>query len=130
MTRNSGCCGQNACGTNAASRPVTHVPAVRVYEGEDAFQLVAEVPGADDQSTEVSIEGDILTVSAGMSSSEPEGARLAYAEFRTGCYQRSFELSDAVDRQGIEASVCRGVLTVRLPKARAVQPQKVPVIAG
>ena len=47
-----------------------------------------------------------------------------------GIYRRSFELSEAVDPQGIQATVAKGVLTVRLPKAKAVLPHKVRVVAG
>lgn len=131
MSLASQCCqpGQS-CSTAPTGRQVTYVPPVQIYEGDDAFQLVAEVPGADDQSTEITVDKGVLTVSATMSAPKPDGAKLAYSEFREGCYRRSFELSDAVDKQGIEASVSKGVLTVRLPKTKAVLPQKVRVVAG
>lgn len=118
------------CSTAPTDRPVTYVPPVQIYEGEDAFQLIAEVPGADDQSTEITVDQGVLTVTAKMTAPKPDGAKLAYSEFREGSYRRSFELSDSVDKQGIEARVANGVLTVRLPKSRAVLPQKVPVVAG
>jgi HSP20 family molecular chaperone IbpA len=111
-------------------RQVTYVPPVQIYEGEDAFQLIAEVPGADEKSTEVTVEKGVLTLTAKMASPKPEGAKLAYSEFSDGWYRRSFELSDAVDKQGIEATVANGVLAVRLPKAKALLPKKVPVVAG
>lgn len=111
-------------------RQVTYVPPVQVYEGEDAFQLIAEVPGADDQSTEVTVEKGVLTLSARMTPPPTNGSKLAYSEFTDGCYRRTFELSDAVDPQGIEATVAKGVLTVRLPKSKAMLPQKVRVVAG
>jgi HSP20 family molecular chaperone IbpA len=111
-------------------RQVTYVPPVQVYEGPEAFELVAEIPGADDQSTEISIEKGLLTLSAKFTAPKPQDARLTYSEFTDGCYHRTFELSDAVDPSGVEASVAKGVLTVRLPKAKSVLPQKVRVIAG
>lgn len=130
MHSKSQCCGPAAtCSTNS-QHEVTYVPPVRLYEGEDAFQLVAEVPGADDQSTEVTVEKGVLTVSAKMTAPSSDGLKVAYSEFRDGCYRRTFQLSDAVDTQAIEASVAKGVLTVRLPKAKSTLPQKVRVIAG
>ena len=113
-----------------SDRHVTYVPPVQIYEGDDSIQLVAEVPGADDQSTEVTVDKGVLTVTAKMSAPKPEGTKLAYSEFSDGCYRRSFELSDAVERTGIEATVAKGVLTVRLPKVKVELPHKVPVIAG
>jgi HSP20 family protein len=131
MTGNSHCCGPHeTCETTPKNRQVTYVPPVQVYEGADAFELIAEVPGADDQSTEVTVEKGVLTLLAKMTPAPVDGKQLSYSEFTDGCYRRSFELSDAVDPQGIEASVAKGVLTVRLPKAKATLPQKVRVVAG
>ena len=124
------CRSEECCSAVPTERRATYVPPVQIYEGEDAFQLVAEVPGADDQSTEVTVEKGVLTVSAQMTAPKPDGAKLAYSEFRDGCYRRSFQLSDAVDPRGIEATVAKGVLTVRLPKTKSQLPQKVPVVAG
>ena len=128
MSTNSSCCSTNQ--STSATRPVTYVPPVQVYEGADAFELIAEVPGADDQTTEITVDQGILTVSAQMAPASVDGKKLAYSEFTHGCYRRSFELSDAVDPQGIEATVAKGVLTVRLPKSKATLPQKVRVVAG
>lgn len=131
MQWNSRNCGTNGgCGSAPASGQVTYVPPVQLYEGEDAFELIAEVPGADDQSTEVTVDHGVLTVSAKMAAPKPANGKLAYSEFKDGCYHRTFELSDAVDHQAIEATVAKGVLTVRLPKAKAALPQKVRVMAG
>lgn len=130
MWSNQNCEAGGTCSTVKSTRQVTYVPPVQLYEGADAYELIAEVPGADDQSTEVTVDHGVLTLSAKMTSPKPEGARLAYSEFTEGCYRRTFELSDAVDPQAIEASVAKGVLTVRLPKAKAALPHKVRVIAG
>lgn len=114
----------------ASDRPTTYVPPVQIYEGEDAFQVVAEVPGADEQSTDITVEQGVMTLTAKMTAPKPQGAKLAYSEFSEGCYRRRFELSDAVDLKGIEATVAKGVVTVRLPKAKSVLPHKVPIVAG
>jgi len=131
MRNNDQSCGSNeTCGTASSGRQVTYVPPVQLYEADDAFQLIAEVPGADDQSTEITVEQGVLTLSAKMTAPKPDGAKLAYSEFSEGCYRRTFELSDAVDTQAIEATVAKGVLTVRLPKSKTALPHKVQVIAG
>lgn len=131
MTTNRPVCQSSTCRNPAAGdKPVTYVPPVQIYEGAEAFELIAEIPGADDQSTDITVDQGVLTVSARMTAPKPTDAKLSYAEFSEGCYRRSFQLSDAVDPQGIEATVAKGVLTVRLPKSKTVLPQKVRVIAG
>lgn len=131
MLRQVRSCESQVCSpSQSGNRQVTYVPPVQIFEGDDAYQLVAEIPGADDQTTEVTVEKGVLTVSARRSAPQPEGVKLTYSEYRDGSYRRSFELSDAVDKSKIEATVANGVLTVRLPKSKTLLPQKVPVIAG
>jgi HSP20 family protein len=122
-------CSNQNCGPQSQQQSV-YVPPVRLYENENDFELIAEIPGADDQSTEVTVDHGVLTLSAQFAAPKPEGAKLTYSEFTDGCYRRTFTLSDAVDPQGIEASVAKGVLTVRLPKSKNALPHKVRVIAG
>jgi HSP20 family molecular chaperone IbpA len=47
-----------------------------------------------------------------------------------GDYQRSFTLSDQIDREGIEASVKDGVLRLHLPKITEARKRKIEIKAG
>ena len=51
----------------------------------------------------------------------PRGARVLHEEYRPGDYQRSFILSDEVDRDRITAELKNGVLRLFLPKAERVR---------
>ncbi|GIX03321.1 MAG: heat-shock protein [Planctomycetaceae bacterium] len=105
-------------------------PNVQIYELPDAIELVAEVPGADEKTTEITLDNDELTLRARVPADNHEGAKLVYAEFRDGDYERTFRLSEDIDRQRIEARVKDGVLRVRLPKAEHAQSRKIAVVAG
>lgn len=119
------------CRTGAANSPrVVYRPPVRIIESAGAIELLAEVPGADENSTEVTLEDNTLTLRAKVLVQEPENARILYADHRAGDYERSFTISSDVDRTRIEARVKDGILHVRLPKPEQLQPQKIAVLAG
>jgi HSP20 family molecular chaperone IbpA len=104
---------------------------VRIFESPEALELVAEVPGADESNTELTVENDELTLRARVpETTNGNGAKLVYAEYGQGNYERTFRLSDGIDRQRIEAKVKDGVLRVRLPKSEHAQTKKITVLAG
>lgn len=107
-----------------------YMPRTDIFEIKDELVLVMDVPGADDQSVEVTLEKNVLTISAYPVYATHEGHTLAYAEYGEGDYQRSFALSDEIDRARIEAKVKNGVLYMHLPKVGEVKPHKISVKAG
>lgn len=106
------------------------VPRTDIFEDKEGLVLVLDVPGADDKSVEITLEKNVLTINAYPQVFATESHTLAYAEYGEGDYQRSFALSDEIDRSKIEASVRNGQLTVRLHKAAEAKPQKIAIKAG
>lgn len=103
------------------------VPRSDIYETDGEIVLVADVPGASDKTVDITLEKNILTVNAFIEPVGSSGYTLAYAEYDEGDYARSFQLSDEIDRDKIEATVSNGVLVLRLPKAPAAQTRKISV---
>ena len=121
--------------TNAAQAPVeaTHVetaprapredrtpprtfasPLVDVFENDDEYLLVADLPGVTDAEIQLRYEGDILYLEAHRAADQH-------------VFRRTFEVSDRVEADAIEAKLERGVLTVTLPKAASARPRQIPV---
>ncbi len=94
-------------------------PAVDVYENAEEFLVVADVPGADRDELELELEGSVLRVSAPQSRGDSAGAPTAF--------HRTFELSNTVDPDAIEADFEQGVLTVRMKKRATARPRKLEV---
>ena len=109
---------------------VTFVPRVDICQGENEVVVVADMPGIDDQAVDVDLERDILTVRGKCTQQVPDGYNLVYQEYESGNFERAFRITEEIDRDGIEASVKNGVLTVRLPTAEEAQPRKITVKAG
>ncbi len=101
-----------------------------VIETEDAILVQADIPGADEKMVELTLEKNVLTINAYPELDAPKGYSLAYAEYGVGDYQRSFVLSDEIDRDKIEARVKNGVLNLRLPKSGAARTRKIAIQAG
>jgi len=105
-------------------------PDVDIVEQKDAFVVVADLPGADDQHVEVRLEDGLLSIDARLAS-EPEASwSPLHAEYRLGGYHREFSLSEAIDADAIEAHMTDGVLQVRLPKTSRHQPRRITVQAS
>lgn len=107
-----------------------YVPSVDIREGKDGIIVVADMPGVDDTSVDITIEKNILELYGKVDPDIPQGMKLAISEYGIGDYHRRFTLSDEIDRDRIEATVKNGVLTLVLPKAERAKTKKITVKAG
>ena len=106
------------------------VPRADIYDTEKEITILADVPGANEKTVDITLEKDVLTITAYVEPSIPNGFDIAYAEYEEGDYHRSFRLSNEIDRDKIEAVVSDGVLRLRLPKVQEAQAKKITVSAN
>jgi HSP20 family molecular chaperone IbpA len=104
------------------------VPKADIYETADEIIVLADVPGASEKTLDITLDKNVLAINAFINPVQSADYQLAYAEYDEGDYQRSFGLSDEVDRERIEASISNGVLRLRLPKAPAAKSRKIAVM--
>jgi HSP20 family molecular chaperone IbpA len=105
-------------------------PKVDIYETQDSMVLIADVPGVDENSVEVILDKNVLKINGTVEQTGEEKRRIFYAEYDIGDYQRTFTLSEEVDRENIEATVKNGVLRLVLHKAEPVKAKKIAIKAG
>lgn len=105
------------------------VPRADIYDTETEITILADVPGANEKTVDITLEKDVLSITAYVEPSIPSRFDIAYAEYEEGDYQRSFRLSTEIDRNKIEAMVSDGVLRLRLPKIPEAQTKKITVKA-
>ena len=98
--------------------PGTWMPAVDVLETEDAYVLVAELPGVRREDIEVEVKDRRLEIS-GRRPPLGEGQTFVRMERSFGPFRRSFELGVTLDPGAVTAAYERGVLTVRVGKSDA-----------
>jgi len=101
-------------------------PAVDIIERPDCYELSAELPGMDEKSIEVKLANGGITLRGERQEDKEERRKDYYLHERHfGTFERSFALPADVDADRIEATMRKGILTLRLPKrAEAVKPVK------
>jgi HSP20 family protein len=92
--------------------------------------LQFDVPGADPESFEVTVEKGVLTVAGERRSERREGDEVLVARRPAGRFHRQILLGDNLDIDQVKAEYDAGVLTVTLPVADHVQPRKIEVHTG
>jgi HSP20 family molecular chaperone IbpA len=102
-------------------------PPIDIHEGPDGLTLEADLPGATEENLFIQLEDNVLSLHAQIHSPAPESARLIHEEYHVGDYQRSFILSDEVDRDRITAELKNGVLRLTLPKADRARTRRIEI---
>ena len=104
------------------------LPTVDLYEDRDHLVLKAEIPGMKKEDIEISLHGDVLTLSGERKEEEEwEKAETYRAERFLGRFQRTFTLPVTVDASKVQASYKDGILTVTLPKVEEAKPKQIEV---
>ncbi|MGB4088742.1 MAG: Hsp20/alpha crystallin family protein [Smithellaceae bacterium] len=108
----------------------TFVPRVDIYETKDSIFLIADMPGVDENTVDVELEKNILTITGKVEDGMLKNHTLIFSEYEVGDYERSFTLSDEIDREKINATLKQGVLRLELPKAEKIKPKKIAIKAA
>lgn len=111
----------------SARRPVMPMDA---YRHGDQFVVSFDLPGADPDSVDLTVEKDVLTVRAERNWRPQEGDEVLVSERPQGSFTRQLFLGEGLDSDRIEARYEQGVLTVTIPVAERAKPRKVAVATG
>jgi HSP20 family protein len=96
----------------------TWTPPVDIEETDDAWLVEADLPGVKRDDVNVQMQRDELVISGEIKQRERAGL-LRRRTRRVGAFEFRVRLPGDVDEGAIEANLHGGVLTVRIPKARA-----------
>ena len=97
------------------------------YRRGDHFVVHFDLPGVDPASIEISVDRNILTVSADRRFEQRREDEILVTERPQGTYSRQLMLGDQLDTERIEAGYDRGVLTLTIPVAERAKPRKVQI---
>jgi HSP20 family protein len=114
--------------SNGAEHTKAHpvyVPRTDIYESKEHLLLMTDMPGVQQESVDITLERNILTIAGRVNTPAIEGYKLTYSEFGIGNFRRVFTLSNEIDREGIQASMKDGVLKLILPKSQRAIPKKI-----
>jgi HSP20 family protein len=86
-------------------------------EGDNVYEITAELPGMDDKDVGVTVDKGVLTIKGEKKSEREEKGKDFYLTERSfGSFRRSFPLPEEVNEDKISANFEKGVLRITLPK--------------
>jgi HSP20 family protein len=95
---------------------------VNIVETQKEYALEVVAPGFDKTDFKVSLDQDILTISAEKKEEvKDENKKQVRKEYNYRSFKRSFTLDEKIDASAIEAQYVNGVLTLNLPKKETVK---------
>jgi HSP20 family protein len=97
------------------------------YKRGNDLWVDIDLPGVSSDKIDISVERNVLTVSAQRNWERQDGDQAYLAERHRGTYRRQVHLGDGLDADRIEARYDAGVLTLRIPVAEQAQPRKIEV---
>lgn len=107
------------------------VPALDVWETDDALVYAFDLPGISEEAISVEAEDSMLTVSAERErTQEVSEGRYHRFERRHGSFSRTVGLPQGVDEGQIKAAYQDGVLEIRVPKPEQTKPRKIEISGG
>lgn len=95
---------------------------VDISEDEHSIFIEADMPGIKKEDIKVSMDSDLLSITAERTQSEEEKKKGFHRVERSwGCLSRNFTIGENVNTEKIEAKYDNGVLKVVIPK---IEPSK------
>ncbi|MFX1241942.1 MAG: Hsp20/alpha crystallin family protein [Promethearchaeota archaeon] len=106
--------------------PIFRTPLSNITESDGFFNISAELPGLDKRDIEIAIQDGTLEIKGELKEEKKEEkeGELVRREYRSSSYYRCFTLPDNIDENKIDASLDKGILTVKIPKVEPVVPEK------
>jgi HSP20 family protein len=98
---------------------------VDVYATNDDVVVEAILPGVKPEEVEITVEGNVLSISGDTSSMIPAREGLLLQEIRRGRFVRTLNLPEGLEADKATATFEDGILTLRIPKAEQVKPRQI-----
>jgi len=103
-------------------------PVIDVAEQEDSITVRAEVPGCKPDDIDISVHGNVLTISGEKKLQEEKKEKGYYhVESSYGSFRRDLTLPADVEPDKVEATCKDGVLSINLPKTEKAKAVKVKI---
>jgi len=105
-------------------------PAINVYQQDDAILLMAEVPGVEPDSLDLTVLNDSVTLKGRREEKDiPENNRLYRRERTQGAFARTVTLPEPINPDSVKAQYADGVLKVRMEKAESARVRKIAILS-
>lgn len=97
------------------------------FEHDGVYTLRFDLPGVDPDLVDLTVEGNVLTVTAERPVETTGDVTWMLRERPSGTHRREVRLGDRLDSGKVDASFDNGVLTVTIPMRDEARPHKVSI---
>lgn len=97
----------------------SHTPSVNIAEKEDSYEIEVAAPGLGKEDFSIELDNETLIISGTKENKVEEDnkeGKYTRREFNYSSFKRTFQLSDEINRDAIEATYNNGVLTISIGK--------------
>ena len=106
-------------------------PTLDISEGRRDITVKAEIPGIEAKDFDISIDGRLLTIKGEKKREQKEEDENYYrVESSYGYFNRTIELPSEVDSDKVDASYNRGILKIKLRKAKGYESKRIKIRTG
>lgn len=103
---------------------------VDAYEKDGVYTLRFDLPGVEPDKVDLTVEGNVLTVTAESPTEDDERVTWLLRERPSGTHRREVRLEEHIDAGAVEANFDNGVLAVTIPMREEARPHKVAISSG
>ncbi len=114
-------------GVPVGSRRAPRFMPMDLFKSGDHYVLLADLPGVDPGSVDVSVDNGTLTIRAERSGRGDDAVEWIASERFAGSYMRQLSLGDGINAADIAATYENGVLSVSIPLAEKAKPRRIEV---
>jgi HSP20 family protein len=100
------------------------------YRRGDVVFLHFDLPGIDPNTIDLTVEQNVLSVTAERLYDRKEGDQIIAKERAVGAFERQMFLGEHLDPERLQASYEQGVLTIQIPVAPEAKPRRIEIRAG
>jgi HSP20 family protein len=107
----------NAAATKYAPKSVIkNRPAVNIIETDEDYRIELAAPGLGKEDFNLKVDNSVLTISGKKEMEQKEGEKFTRRDFNYSAFTHSFNLSEVIDLEQINAAFNSGILVVTLAK--------------
>lgn len=102
-------------------------PLIDIYETNDDYFIVANMPGVSKEDVKIKVEDGDLVIMGRINFSDVLNKKYLLKEIDPSNYYRKFKLSESINEEKIVATLENGRLQINLPKLERVKPRTIEI---
>jgi HSP20 family protein len=103
-------------------------PPVNVFQDNEDYVIIAEIPGAKREDLEIQVKKNQVRLSGKKAVDYGEKVSIHRRERNSGHFDRIVTIPFQVDSEGVKAEFINGILALSIPRAESDKPRVVSIV--